>query len=697
MELRLPCAGRPLEVLAPGPEDRRTVDFTKTCRYAYRGTGQPLAMPAVVVFRPDETIVARTLRVQDRHTECADYVDWGLTLFADFTLPTRGFETSFQDKTPAISARRVHLRLEPGKPVTVSLLLFGHEGDWRPGLGHLVERYPDFFVVADPRAPNLHGAFMCSGGFKPDTEIATDQVLAEWKRQHVQTVEVHGTFPFYGRYLPPAERWTTLADDRWHLLRKEADPQRPADDAPWKAIYDYVAKKSPPAMTVAAVRDYINRLHGHGMHALVYFNPTEAWKLWIKANYPGDLVLNDKGRHVPEWYESLLVCPNPDSPWGQYLLDTFKRMMDLYPEADGFFMDQSTYDRLDYAHDNGWSIQDGRTAYRMGWAIDQFSQRCRAMAKARGKFLWWNGPYISDIAYYAEGMMAEAGDEKEVHTIQYLMMGGRACCTLSRTGETTLQDCAAYGIYPTVMEGPAAQLASRYWPIFELFRGKRWVFNAHALDLPQGTKGNLWRLPDGNALVERGDGRPNGQWQVIRREPACDGAFARCGGVPRGLFPLAGSAGQAAVGRRPRRRHVAREHPAASKRLGHPSGQDGRASELGRSRGCRRGAGHRRGRRVGQLDRPRRRWQVDVAGRDRRAARCAGRTVRGAHFIIRLLKNEAAFARPSPVGPTCPERPSGAISSSISTNMNVIDIPFHQCRPAKQPLRARRTSGSAAA
>ena len=478
------------------------MDFTKTCRYAYRGTGQPLAMPAVVVFRPDETIVARTLRVQDRHTECADYVDRGLTLFADFTLPTRGFETSFQDKTPAISARRVHLRLEPGKPVTVSLLLFGHEGDWRPGLGHLVERYPDFFVVADPRAPNLHGAFMCSGGFKPDTEIATDQVLAEWKRQHVQTVEVHGTFPFYGRYLPPAERWTTLADDRWHLLRKEADPQRPADDAPWKAIYDYVAKKSPPAMTVAAVRDYINRLHGHGMHALVYFNPTEAWKLWIKANYPGDLVLNDKGRHVPEWYESLLVCPNPDSPWGQYLLDTFKRMMDLYPEADGFFMDQSTYDRLDYAHDDGWSIQDGRTAYRMGWAIDQFSQRCRAMAKARGKFLWWNGPYISDIAYYAEGMMAEAGDEKEVHTIQYLMMGGRACCTLSRTGETTLQDCAAYGIYPTVMEGPAAQLASRYWPIFELFRGKRWVFNAHALDLPQGTKGNLWRLPDGNALVD---------------------------------------------------------------------------------------------------------------------------------------------------------------------------------------------------
>ncbi len=99
-------------------------------------------------------------------------------------------------------------------------------------------------------------------------------------------------------------------------------------------------------------------------------------------------------------------------------------------------------------------------------------------------------------------MMAEAGDEKEVHAIQYLTMGGRACCTLSQTGEATFQNCAAYGLYPTVMHGPAARLASRYWPIFELFRGKRWVFNAHALELPQGTKGNLWRLPDGNVLVD---------------------------------------------------------------------------------------------------------------------------------------------------------------------------------------------------
>ena len=470
-----------------------------------------------------------------------------------------------------------------------------------------------------------------------------------------------------------------MFDDRWHELREQLDPRKPADDAPWQTVYDYVAKKSPPTMTVARVNQYIRRLHKHGMYGLMYFNPTEAWKLWIEANYPGDLVLSNEGRHVPEWKESLLLCPNPDSPWGKYLLDTFATMMDLYPEADGFFMDQSTYDRLDYAHDDGWSIQDGRTAYRMGWAIDQISRRCREMAKARGKFLWWNGPYLSDIAYYAEGMMAEAGNAKEVHSIQYLMMGSRACCTLARAGETTLQDCAAFGMYPTVMQGSAAQLASRYWPVFELFRGKRWVFNAHALDLPQGTEGNLWRLPDGNVLVDVATAGRNDRRQVVRREPASDRAFARRGRVPRGLFPFARLAGQAAADVRSRRQHAEREHSAPSQRVGYSAGQDGRASQPGRRLRRQGQPEHRRCGRVGQLDRPGGARQVDFAGLDGRAVGRAGGRIPAAAVPV---PRPGTTRRPAP-SRDLPDRhgrhgPRRRFRVLYRQAMNVIDIPFNR-------------------
>lgn len=475
VELRLPWTKRPLEVLAPSGDDRHQADFSRSLAFGYRATGRGLAMPAVVLYQPED--------------------DWGLTVLADFTLPIRGFELKLEDRQPAVAARRVHLRLEPGKPVNVSLILHGHEGDWRPGLGYVVRRFPDFFVVADPRVPNLHGSFVCSGLTPPD------KTIAEWKRQHVKTVEVHGTIPFYGQHLPLGDRWTVFADDQWHTLRKAADPQKPADDAPWEVVHRYVTAKRPPNMSVAQVNDYIRRLHAQGIYAVMYFNPTESWKLWIKEKYPQDLVLNAAGQPTPVWYESYLVCPNPESPWGKHLLDEFATMMDLHPEADGFFMDQSCYDHLDFAHDDGWSIQNGRTGYRLGWAIGQLSRQCRTMAKARGKFLWWNGPYNVDIAHFAEGMMAEAGNESQVRCIHYLTMGGRACCTLSQKGEITFQNCAAYGLYPTAMSGPLAQLAQRYWPVVELFRGKRWEFAPRAIDLPPGTKGNLWRLPDGNVLA----------------------------------------------------------------------------------------------------------------------------------------------------------------------------------------------------
>ena len=476
VELSLPCPAQSLVWMAPSGSEPSTVDFSQRKGMGFRGDVGGLVMPAVFLYQPEK--------------------DWGLTMLADFALPTRGFEV-WADTDPArIVARRVHLRLEPGKPVDVALILVGHAGDWRPGLGHVVERYPEYLRVADSRISELHGPFVCSGGAPDDT------TLDRWKAQHVQTVEVHGTLPFYGQHLPLGESWPIFADDQWHRLKEQPDPAKPSDDASWKEIHDYVCSKTSRRISVAQINDYIRRLHEHGMFALMYFNPTESWKPWISENYPDALATNANGEPYRAWYESLMVCPEPESRWGRHLLDEFQKMMDLYPEADGFFMDQSCYDHFDYAHDDGWTIHNGRTAYRMGWAIGRLNLECRKLAKARGKFIWWNGPYNTDIAYFAEGMMAEAGREAQVRSIHWLTAGGRACCTLSRSGEEMFQNCAAYGLYPTAMSGDTlCRLAERYWPLFALWRDKQWVFYPRALELPAGTKGNVYRLPDGNVLA----------------------------------------------------------------------------------------------------------------------------------------------------------------------------------------------------
>ena len=295
-------------------QEATVVDFTRRLGTGYRGDVDGMVMPATIFYQPEE--------------------DWGLTVFADFALPTRGFEVWTDVKPARITVRRVHLRLEPGRPVEVSLILFGHAGDWRPGLGHVVQRYPQFFRVADPRIPALHGPFVCSGG------TPTDQTLDQWQTQHVQTVEVHGTLPFYGQHLPLGDSWPAFADDQWHGLKQLPDPAKPREDASWKAIHDYVCRKSPERISAAQINDYIRRLHAHGMFALMYFNPTESWKPWIMENYPEALAKGPTGEGYPTWYESWIVCPEPESRWGRHLLNEFQRMMELYPGADGFFMDQ---------------------------------------------------------------------------------------------------------------------------------------------------------------------------------------------------------------------------------------------------------------------------------------------------------------------------------------------------------------------
>jgi hypothetical protein len=477
IELVLPLRKQALRGLFPSMTDHCDIDFTRRETFGFRSAGTSLVMPVGILYEPQ--------------------ADWGLTACAEFRLPTRGFEMAIEPGEPAsLRVARTGLRLEPGRPVTVSLILAGHEGDWRPGLGRVLERFPEFFVVADERVPDLHGAFVCSGPTDPD-----DGQVEDWADQGVRTVEVHGTLPWYGTHLPVAETWTAFADDQWHTLKLATDPNKPTANAPWPALHAYVQSKVPPTMSVARINDFIERLHQRGMYALMYFNPTEAWQPWIVDTFRSALVQDGKGEFIPVWYESYLLCPDPDSPWGQYLVGQFEKMMDLYPKADGFFMDQSTYDTFDLAHDDGWSLSGGQTGYRLGWAIDQLSERLRKLAKARGKFLWWNGPYNSDIAYYAEGMMAEAGGA-DSRAIQYLAIGGRAGCSLSVRDELSFQNCVAYGLFPTRVATPELRaLAARYRPVFELFKGKCWELAAHALELPPGVEGNCYRRPNGDVLV----------------------------------------------------------------------------------------------------------------------------------------------------------------------------------------------------
>ncbi|HLA40449.1 MAG TPA: hypothetical protein VJ417_10645, partial [Candidatus Glassbacteria bacterium] len=47
----------------------------------------------------------------------------------------------------------------------------------------------------------------------------------------------------------------------------------------------------------------------------------------------------------------------------------------------------------------------------------------------------------------------------------------------------------------------AAHLAEIYRPIIDRFKSKQWVFHPRALELPEMTDGNIFRLADGSVMV----------------------------------------------------------------------------------------------------------------------------------------------------------------------------------------------------
>ncbi len=428
--------------------------------YAYHGAGQQTAMPLGQVANRG--------------------ANWGLAFFGEHgqlfveSLTTRITRTEQQ----TLVALTLDFPCPPGSAVTRRLYFAATRSDWRPALGALLAQFPQPFEPLNPDIAPLQGPFVCSGGTPPDKRIQ------DWYAQGTRVVEIHGTPPFYGEYVPTRPVWTAFCDDRWSALKKRLPPdQRPAEGAPWRELQAFVEKQEPPTMTLAAVNDYIRRLHTHNMKGLIYFNPTEAWAPWAADQFPRDRALTPAGKPIPVWYESCAMIPDKDRAWGKYLLEQLRGQLRIFPEVDGVFFDQSAGGGHDL------------TAL--------CAEACR-LVRAQGKICWWNGPYNIELAALADGMMSEGGGDARYRHLtemsQYYAMAGKPIVSLGPATTAAYAEMLAHAVFPQPVGQSNRELGERWSPLFRWLRNQRWVLEADALDaLPEMTA-NLYRVP-GDSLV----------------------------------------------------------------------------------------------------------------------------------------------------------------------------------------------------
>lgn len=468
---------------------------TTKLRYGYRETGTPLSMPMVTIYHPDE--------------------DRGMTFFSDFEIPIQRMSvTCDHERDPnTLKVSRTHLRIEPNGVVETSIHAGEHEGDWRPALGLVRRRFPSFFSTENSKMKELFGAFVFS------TSIPPEEYVKRWREEGVKAVEVHYTYPFLCKFVPTEEPFVRAMDDVWSYAKLDPPPDVSPRDASYDEIKSYLDRAALRDGRVEAIRSYLRMLQKHGLRSFMYFQPSEPWERFAREYYPDSLIRDAHGDDEPVWYENVVANPHPEGEFGQYIVEQFKQLLDLFPEMDGIFMDEACYDQLDFAHDDGFSVENGKPGYRMGYAICKLTQLLCRLAREHGKMIWWNGPYQVEIAREADGMMAEGGG-MQGESIQYLTIGNKpTCCLVYNERQLkrnlvlgllpTAPSFAVTGIYRLVREMPempqvdqeSAELHRRYYPLFGHLKGKTWVLTPRPLSLPECLDGNIFQVPSGDYVV----------------------------------------------------------------------------------------------------------------------------------------------------------------------------------------------------
>ncbi|OGV62185.1 MAG: hypothetical protein A3K19_01350 [Lentisphaerae bacterium RIFOXYB12_FULL_65_16] len=472
-------SGLPLRGMCFAPSLRADYDLKQSgAAFAYRGA------PCLSKGLPGGVLSIPMVSFYERER------DLGFTVAAHIEAPTPGF--SCEAGTEQVTLQR-RLRVSPGNSVTLRHFVIRHEGCWRPGLRWVRDAYPDYFMASAATVEATHGCFV----YTNTTDVALCDELAQ---QGVKNVEIHWTCPFFGKSVPEEEPWVKMIDDKWNTIKRTTDPAAPPEDAPYDDIKRYVSRVTTPAGRCDEVRDFIRNLKARGMQTYMYFNPTESWEFFAAQEFPECIVRRPDGSPCMTWFDHVVMDCRPDSRWGQYLCDEVQRLLELYPEADGIFMDQSAGDPDDFK------------VCRITHAVAKIVERA-------GKTCYWNGPYMVDLLPHTVGLLGELGP-LQGERIKWLTVGSKVCCGLGHT-EAQYQRNLLNGLWPPapslihsrgfrVSDAPAhakpipeelQRLHRNYMLLYERLPGKTWFLGPNPLDVPEGVQGNIFESRDGEYLV----------------------------------------------------------------------------------------------------------------------------------------------------------------------------------------------------
>jgi len=401
--------------------------------------------------------------------------DYGLSVIAPLEIPKSGL--SFTIDREVFTVSYSHVRLTSKRKSKAAIYIVPHAGDWRPGFGFLLNKYPEYFYPEVENTKVGEGWYFLGGPFNNKNQIV------HVKNRRVKWIELHGHFPFYGLYAPEQMGWDIIMNSDIVSLND------------WEKGFG--EKRN----NYRKMHNLIKLWHTYGIQVYLYFQSFEAWHQYAEKYFSNDIARNKSSMPHLAWKLCNLMNPDPMSKWGKYIIHQANNLIKKYPEIDGIFYDRMDYWNYDLAHDDGITMIDNRP-----FAMEKINEQIFQIFHKNNKGIWGNGPSSIEVCKNLDGIMAETSLSM-LQKIQFLGLV-RPIIFLAydrnaKDTENKLKNALICGAFPSITYGDieCQKLDEKYIPLFDLIKNRRWVLSNKPIEIPEGFRGNIFRTPDGNYTI----------------------------------------------------------------------------------------------------------------------------------------------------------------------------------------------------
>ncbi len=444
--------------------------------------------------------------------------DVGLTLNASFGVMRPLLSIDYDKNKPSRSVvfRNQFIGAGDGIDANVSVDLFGHVGDWRPGMGLIYKHYRPYFTTANKAIRSHEGNFLCAWYFLGFSEKQLNSMV---DNMMITNCEIMFYNPYYGLYAPDVDDdtpWTILMLEKERLEQFKNDPIRQT--------------------TYNQINDTVSRMRDHGVGSFIYFNYIDGSRNMpgIKDRFGDQIFINSENRmgRGKVGGESLgndnmyIMHMEPGKPWANYMTDQAEKLLERVPDCDGYFIDMANgYGVYDRNHSDGVTVINGKKAYYDAIGIERIQRHlATSVWEPAGKGTWANGPKFPEISRYCDALIAEIPGwtipEKDpgVPQVSFMCLDKPFVYMLAqwrkdndppnpRDIERHYKYALQYGGFidsMIPMKGPGKEREksfASYRPLFEAMAGKRWVFTPRPLKIEEPLYGNIFEYDDGHYTV----------------------------------------------------------------------------------------------------------------------------------------------------------------------------------------------------